>query len=287
MRAGRYLPGPQFLICFIITSTSLPLRFTIVTATYNRAHTLGRVYGSLLAQTFRDFEWVVVDDGSSDGTRELVGSWKASFPIRYFWKPNGGQHTAMNLGLSVAEGEFLEFVDSDDAFVPHALERFDYHWRQIPDPSRFYNVLTLCCRPDGSIVGKPFAADRVDTFTLADTLRHLGPGDRCGMNRTAALREFFPYPEGEPWCPLGLMWNRLAQRYATRFVNEPLLIVYSSPDSNTRRDSALRASSPKATLTYYWEAALAPAPPMIRLRAAINYCRFAVIAAVRRLRKRS
>jgi len=262
------------------------VRFSVVTATYNRAHTLGRVYESLLAQTFHDFEWLVVDDGSTDGTRELVSSWKASFPLRYFWKPNGGQHTAMNLGVAAAEAEFLGFVDSDDCLLADALERFDYHWRQIPDPSRFYNVLGLCSRPDGSIVGKRFPAEVVDTFTLADTLRLLGPGDRCGMNRTAALREFFPYPEGERFCPLGLIWHRLARKYATRFANETLMIVHASPDSYDRKFFALAASSPKATLTYYREVVHSPAPPLLRLRAAANYCRFAAITAYRRLRGR-
>jgi len=262
------------------------VRFSVVTATYNRAHTLGRVYESLLAQTFHDFQWLVVDDGSSDGTRELVASWKAFFPIRYFWKPNGGKHTAMNLGVAAAEGEFLAFVDSDDCLLAHALERFDHHWRRIPDPVRFYNVLALCSRPDGAIVGKRFPAEVVDTFTLADTLRLLGPGDRCGMNRTAALREFFPYPEEERFCPPGLIWHRLAGKYATRFVDEPLMIVHASPDSITRQSARLRASSPKATLTYYREVALAPAPLLIRLRAAVNFCRFAAITAYRRLRGR-
>jgi glycosyltransferase involved in cell wall biosynthesis len=78
------------------------MKFTVLTATYNRAHTLPDVYQSLCAQTFRDFEWVIIDDGSADGTRELVLSWKPSFPIRYTWKQNGGKHTAVNIGVAQA-----------------------------------------------------------------------------------------------------------------------------------------------------------------------------------------
>src|SRR5437879_13793520 len=108
------------------------MRFTVLTPTYNRAHLLEGVYRSLCAQTFRDFEWVIVDDGSTDGTRQLVASWKSFFPIRYTWKPNGGPTSALNAGISAAAGEFIMQVDSDDRLVPHALERFDYRWKQIP-----------------------------------------------------------------------------------------------------------------------------------------------------------
>src|SRR5579884_1059571 len=137
--------------------TSAALRFTVLTATYNRAYCLPRVYQSLCAQTFRDFEWVIVDDGSTDGTKELVASWKSSFfPIRYFWKPNAGKHTAINLGVLQAKGELTLILDSDDPCIPTALERFDFHWRQIPNPEKFANLSCLCARPDGSIVGKPY-----------------------------------------------------------------------------------------------------------------------------------
>ena len=119
------------------------MRFTVLTPTYNRAHLLPVLYQSLCAQTFRDFEWVIVDDGSMDGTRELVTSWKPFFPIRYTWKPNGGMHTALNVGTRDAQGEFITQVDSDDYCVPHALERFDNRWRQIPDPDRFACLIVL------------------------------------------------------------------------------------------------------------------------------------------------
>src|SRR5579883_1323984 len=113
------------------------MRFTVLTPTYNRVGYLGRVYESLCAQTFRDFEWIIVDDGSTDGTQELVSSWKPFFPIRYTWKPNGGKHTAVNVGVAMAAGEFTLILDSDDHCIPHTLERLDYHWKQISNPERF------------------------------------------------------------------------------------------------------------------------------------------------------
>src|SRR5437762_2817315 len=101
---------------------NLPMIFTVFTPTYNRAGTLPRVYESLKAQTFRDFEWIIVDDGSADSTQELVQSWigDLDFPIRYFRQQNQGKHVAVNLGVKEARGEFFLNLDSDDACVPEA-----------------------------------------------------------------------------------------------------------------------------------------------------------------------
>ncbi len=76
------------------------MRFTVFTPTFDRAHTLDRVYRSLCVQTFKEFEWVIVDDGSTDGTDDLVAGWQTEnrFPISYEKQPNQGKHIAVNLG---------------------------------------------------------------------------------------------------------------------------------------------------------------------------------------------
>jgi glycosyltransferase involved in cell wall biosynthesis len=261
------------------------MRFTVLTPTFNRAHTLGQVYESLCAQTFRDFEWVIADDGSTDGTRELVATWKPFFPIRYLWQPNRGKHTAMNLGVANSAGEFVLFFDSDDRCIPGALERFDYHWRQIPDPSRFANLSCLCCRPDGSIVGKPYPEDCIDVYGFADQLRYRTV-ERWGINRTDVLREF-PWPEDERYAPEGLIWNRISRKYAARFVNEALRIYEPNTGGISATVTRLRVASPRTTLLYYRELTLSPAPFLLRVRGALNYCRFAVTTLFRRQKLRS
>src|SRR4051812_28646573 len=100
----------------------MSIAITVITPAFNRAHTLPAVYESLLAQTFRAFEWVLVDDGSSDGTREWVESLKApACPIVYRYQPNSGKPTAVNLGLSLARGDYVVVLDSDDKATPDAL----------------------------------------------------------------------------------------------------------------------------------------------------------------------
>src|SRR5580658_2083591 len=94
--------------------------FTVFTATYNRAHTIKRVFDSLCAQTLRDFEWLVIDDGSTDNTSELIANWAkiAHFPIRYFRQDHSGKHIAHNLAAREARGQFFLVFDSDDACIP-------------------------------------------------------------------------------------------------------------------------------------------------------------------------
>jgi glycosyltransferase involved in cell wall biosynthesis len=258
------------------------MRFTILTATHNRAHTIEGVYHSLCAQTFREFEWVIVDDGSTDGTGELVSSWQSFFPIRYSWKPNGGKHTAVNLGVAQAAGEFVAVLDSDDWIVPHALERFDYHWRQISNPERFASLTCLCSR-DGAILGPRFPSDCGDVFTLRDTLA-ISKAERWGIVRTDVLRRF-PYPvfENERNIPAGVVWNRIRKEYATRYFNEALRIYTDSADGLTYSRHR-RRYSPKGAVLYNVELLLSDVPARLRLRAVLNTIRFSLLAASRGLR---
>jgi glycosyltransferase involved in cell wall biosynthesis len=121
------------------TGSGLAPFFTVFTATYNRAHTLHRAFDSLCAQSFRDFEWLVVDDGSTDDTANLIDKWikTANFPIRYFRQPNSGKHIAHNLAIREARGQFFTVIDSDDALMPAALERAHNLWHEIPETERY------------------------------------------------------------------------------------------------------------------------------------------------------
>src|SRR6266576_5358341 len=107
-----------------------PCVFTVFTATHNRAHTLARAYESLQRQTYRDFEWLIIDDGSTDKTRLLIRSYleAAALPVRYIYQEHQGKHVAHNRAVLEAKGEFLLPLDSDDALLPHALMRLKFHW---------------------------------------------------------------------------------------------------------------------------------------------------------------
>jgi glycosyltransferase involved in cell wall biosynthesis len=259
------------------------VRFTILTPTFNRAHLLGRAYESLCAQTFRDFEWLIVDDGSTDNTRELVSSWKADFPIRYHWKPNGGMHTALNLGVALAAGDLTCQLDSDDTCSPRALETFDRHWRDIPNPERFAAVCGLCVNADGEAVGPSFTAPVADAYSLAECASIGGQAERWSAIRTDIWRQF-PFPEfpGERLIAPGIVWNRMLSRYAVRFINEPVRIYAIQPDSLTNAGD-WRYANPRGAFLYYRELAALPFPAKTRIRAALNALRFMPLSAYHRL----
>lgn len=256
------------------------MRFTVLTPTYNRAALLSNVYRSLCAQTFGDFEWIIIDDGSTDETRELVSSWKPFFPIRYFWKLNGGMHTALNLGGQLADGELITQLDSDDRLVPHALERFDLRWKQIPDTRMFATLVSLCRSEDDVILGSPIPADYVDAFGVRANLS-LSDSDRCGVTRTPVYRHF-PYPEfpGERYLNPGVVHNRIARRYAVRYFNEVLKIVGYAP-GHMSGGPDFRWSCPRGAVLYHTELALSDAPLKVRLKSTLNVARFAPGASLR------
>lgn len=121
---------------------------TVCTPTFNRAHTLNRVFESLKRQEFDDFEWLIIDDGSTDKTKELVEQFKqdAEFPIRYYYKENGGRHTALNLSYGLINSKYVLNVDSDDELADSALTLIKQAWESIPreDYDRFWLVSGRC-----------------------------------------------------------------------------------------------------------------------------------------------
>jgi glycosyltransferase involved in cell wall biosynthesis len=260
--------------------------FTLFTPAFNRRHTLLRLFESLEAQTFRDFEWLVVDDGSTDGTgafvRELES--RASFPLRYYYQPNGGKHTASNRAVDLAAGEVFATLDSDDALLPQTLERMAFHWRSIPVDRRheFSGVTCLCQRQDGTIVGDSFPANSSGGGVLDSdpiTMMVFGiAGDKWGFHATDIMRQHpFPEFEGERFIPEGLVWNRIGSKYRIRYVNEPLRRVYfDEQDCLSRQSVEIRSRSPRGTQLFYLELSHFAPTARLKLRALINYIRFSL-----------
>lgn len=211
--------------------------FTIFTPTYNRVYVLRRAFESLQKQTFRDFEWVVVDDGSTDNTEQLVRELakEASFPVRYFYQTHGHKKKAINRGVREAQGELFVFLDSDDELTPNALERFNFHWDNIPveDRKRFCGIFGLTQYADGGIMGSPFPRTLMESNFNEMLFRYKSVGERSVVFATAILKKY-PFPECiSGLVPEGLVWARMARQYQALFVNEVLRIYYLSEDSIT------------------------------------------------------
>jgi glycosyltransferase involved in cell wall biosynthesis len=258
--------------------------FTVFTPAYNRPHTLHRVYESLKVQTYRDFEWLIVDDGSTENIRELVEQWQQEnlFPIRYIYQENGHLHIAFNRGVREAQGELFLKIDDDDSFEPQALERFKYHWDTIPldQKGKFTGVTSLCKDSDGKICGDLFPFNPTDSDSLEIRYRFkVTKGEKWGFHRTEVLRKF-------PCCeeiigtliPASLLWYSIAKEYKTRFVNEALRTYWTDQPSITRSSQHPRKSAigtqmnHLATLNEHIE--WFRFDPLSFLRSAVHYSRF-------------
>lgn len=213
-----------------LEAAAMPV-LTVFTPTYNRAHTLARVYDSLNAQTFRNFEWVVVDDGSTDNTSELIAQWaeKADFPIRYFKQEHAGKHIAHNAALHYARGEFFFPLDSDDGCFPNAFERLLHYWNSIPFPDResFCGVGGLSVDQYGDLVGERFPRHPLDATMRERHYVYRVRGEKCLMIRTDLGRRFlFPEVKGTNFVPEGIVWLEIGKHYKARWINEIIRLYY-------------------------------------------------------------
>jgi glycosyltransferase involved in cell wall biosynthesis len=259
--------------------------FTVFTPTFNRARTLNRVYESLKAQTFHDFEWLVVDDGSSDNTASLIESWKeeAPFSIRYIWQRNQGKHVAHNRGVQEARGELFLPLDSDDSCVPQSLERFKFHWDSIPSEVKpsFSAVTVLCMNQRGDLIGNRFPKNITDSDSIEIKHKYKVKGDKWGFHKTEVLRKF-PFPSvNDTHVPESVVWSMIAGSYKTRYVNEVLHIYWDSEDDNAGQITKIKDPYRNAVGFAYWhgsvlnnEVAWLWTDPLSFLRSAIQYIRF-------------
>jgi glycosyltransferase involved in cell wall biosynthesis len=264
--------------------------FTVLTATFNRAHTLSRVWESLRAQTFRDFEWVVVDDGSSDGTEAIVQGWasQAAFPVVYLRQENKGKHVAMNRGVAASSGAFIAVLDSDDACVPEALARFDLHWRSIPPERRnaYYAVVCHCMDPEGRRIGGRFPDAVIDAPGLDSRYRWKAGGEKWGTVRGDLMRAM-PFPERPEriYMPESIVWDRMAIDHLARFVNENLRIYHVAPGEGSLGSSGDPARNAWGSMLQHRIALdehlrYLGAAPLMLLAAAAHYIRFSRHAGV-------
>lgn len=222
---------------------------TIFTPTFNRARTLPRVFASLQRQTSYDFIWAVIDDGSADGTAQLIAGWKISAPfaVDYLFQQNRGKHNAHNTAVARAETELFVILDSDDELLPNAVETITAAWRQVDDKDKTYiaGVWTLCLTVSGNVVGQRLNQPFLDCSLQELRYRHKIDQEMLACFSTAILRRY-PFPEtapGEcPYIPEGYVWMQIARKYGFRFVDVPCRIYHQSDGLSVMEHQPYRIS---------------------------------------------
>lgn len=224
---------------------------TVFTPTYNRAHTLDRLYRSLCAQTCQDFDWLVIDDGSTDETRALVQGFidEGRIPIRYVFKENGGLYTGYNTAYDNIETELNVCLDSDDAMPVNAVEIILRTWEEKGD-DRFAGLIGLDCYMDsGNPIGGAFPDNLKECFLLDLYTKRIHRGDTKQVMRTDLMKRVAPMVgfRGEKNFNPIYMLLQVCDDYPLLVVNEPLCLVeYQQDDSMSRHIWQQYLDSPRS-----------------------------------------
>lgn len=261
------------------------MKLTVFTPAYNRAYILNSLYESLKQQSSKDFEWLIVDDGSTDDTENLITRLQLNnrlgpdaFPIRYFKQENGGKHRAINRGLLEAEGDLFFIVDSDDQLTPDAVEWIINQWKIVETEKctqLIAGVSGIRITPEGQKIGGDTNFGTIVANALEIREKYHVKGDLAEVYRTDVLRQLpFPEFEGEKFCPEALVWFRIAQHYKMRYVYHGIYVCNYLPDGLTAKIVKVRHHSPLTSMTYYSELYGYEKSVRLKLRAAINFWRF-------------
>lgn len=216
------------------------LKITILTPTYNRAHTLPRVYESLKKQTFKDFKWIILDDGSTDNTKDVVQSFQQEnpFEIEYYQYPNRHKFLTVLEGIRMVETPYHMVVDSDDSYPEKSLELLYEEAEQLEDKNSFIGIMGLSVDEQGKIVGDSYPNKGFDGSILDMRYKYRVRGDKFGIffsdNYLKYLqdKDYSKY-EGKGYIPQSVIFNDYdAKGLKTRFINKVTRVYHKDEGDN-------------------------------------------------------
>lgn len=250
---------------------------TVFTPTYNRAHTLTRLYDSLCNQTCQEFDWLVIDDGSTDETEVLVQSFikENRIPIRYIYKENGGLYTGYNKAYEIIESELNTCIDSDDCLPTDAVEIILREWRNRGS-DRYAGLIGLDCFLDsGKPIGGRFPDSLKECYYLDLYTKRIHRGDTKQVMRTDLMKQVSPmvgFPREKNFNPI-YMILQVCDNYPLLVVNKPLCLVeYQQGDSMSRHIWQQYLNSPRSFAKLRkLELSLKHNTPLNRIRCALHY----------------
>lgn len=212
-------------------------KITVFTPTYNRGYIIENLYRSLKEQTFKDFEWLIVDDGSNDDTKNLINKFidEGVLNINYIVQKNGGKHSAMNTGAENAKGELFFTVDSDDRLVEDALETVSKIWNGIDDKKNISGIMGLCIHQNGNIIGTTIPEDKKVSRMIDLYLKYGVKGDKSVIITTEIMKKFkFPVKEDVKFLPENLILHKISKNYNIVTVNKPMIVREYLEDGLTK-----------------------------------------------------
>lgn len=228
---------------------------SIITATYNRGYIIGNLYKSLEIQTIKDFEWIIVDDGSKDDTESLYKKWiqqNKLFDIKYIKQNNGGKHRALNRGIKEAKGDYIIIVDSDDYLESNAIELILKWINSIKNEEKIGAVAGNKKFENGKMIGNyPRNRLYIDCY-YTKRKKYKIKGDKSEVFKRELLLKFpFKEFENENFLPESTVWNKIAEAgYKIRYFPENICICRYLEDGLTKNIKNLILNNFKG-YTYY------------------------------------
>lgn len=210
---------------------------TVFTPAYNRAYTIHKTYESLKRQTNKNFKWLIVDDGSTDNTKELIGKWlqeKNDFEIIYIYQENQGMHGAHNTAYENIDTELNVCIDSDDYLTDDAVEIIVNEWERVRN-DKLAGIGALDIFESGEVIGVKFPEGLNQSKYFDIYNKHGVYGDKKFIYRTDLIKNF-PYPEyeGEKYVGLDYKYKKLDEKYELALINKGVCIVEYMEDGSSK-----------------------------------------------------
>lgn len=225
---------------------------TIFTPTYNRALLLGRLFQSLIIQNESDFEWIIVDDGSLDNTKEMIKKFQinAPFKIKYIYQENSGKHIAFNMAIKEASGDYFLCVDSDDWLSSYSIKELRKEVQNLDDS--IAGLISLKSLEDGTIIGGTFPSDvRYSSLYNLASIYHCG-GDRTLLYRTNILKKYhFPVFKNEKFMTECVLYDQIDMKYEMKISNIVTMICEYQENGLSSNLRKIQISNPMGTALFY------------------------------------
>lgn len=219
---------------------------TVLTPTFNRGRLLKQLFSSLQRQKNQNFQWLIIDDGSKDDTKEIVSSFQNhQFPVEYHYKNNGGKHTALNFSHPYIQGELVVIVDSDDFLTDDAIETIIQDWEKYRNNPHIAGISYLRITPKGFILSSLPEKDYFESNFIQYRVNRNITGDQCEVTRTDIFVNFpFPVFSGERFMSEGILWRAIGRKYNTIYRSKSIYVCEYLDGGLTKSGRSFRMKNP-------------------------------------------
>ncbi len=253
---------------------------TIFTPAYNRAKTIPRLYESLLNQTDKRFEWLVIDDGSTDNTEELIRSYieEGKLDIQYIKRENWGLPKTINQGMDLAKGDVFFRIDSDDFATNDAVELIYANWSLVESDEKLCGIAFQ--KEDISHTHVPYCPfkENIRSSFTDYYYRQGGSGDLAAVMKTAVFRKYkLPIFGEERFCPEGIIWNRISSEYDVMFIPRAIYLCEYCDDGLTTNSKEYLRRNAVGTTTFFSEMFDHKLSPFHYVKTSMSFWRFAFL----------